>query len=310
MKRVLTAAVLIPAVLLLTFKAPFWLFTALAALVAVAALHEYMNLVQAMGFEPSRALTYLFVVTYFVFLGLVGSRIEDPEGGAVFFLLAGSTAVVPAFLYGLGALREDLRMAITSAALSWFGFIYIGFALGTLVLVRALPLGPLYVLYIFVVVWSGDISAYYVGTSLGRHKLAPEISPKKTWEGAIASVLAASLLGGALLHYLPHLVGWGESHGLIGRLDWPAGEQLFQALGAGTTPGVHSFPWWKAGLWSALINIAAQFGDLVESVIKRGAKVKDSGSLLPGHGGVLDRIDALLFAVPFAFAVILFAINA
>lgn len=310
MKRVLTAVVLIPLVLLVTFKAPIWLFAAAVALVALLAIREYMDLVKAYGLRPFQVSTYVLVALYFLLLGVLGSELDDPEGGGTYFLLAGSAALIPAFVYGLIALREELRLAIPSGALSWFGFIYVGFALGTLVLLRALPLGSFYLLYLFVVVWSGDISAYYVGTTMGKHRLAPEISPKKTWEGAVASVVAASALGALLLHFAPQIVGWSQRHGLIAHLDWPAREQLFQLVGNPVkTPEVYSLPLWKAVLWSALINVAAQFGDLVESLLKRGAKVKDSGSILPGHGGILDRVDALLFAAPLGFAVILFAVS-
>ncbi len=310
MKRVLTAVVLIPLVLLVTFKAPVWLFAAAVALVAVLAIREYMDLVKAYGLKPFQVSTYVLVALYFLLLGFIGSQVEDAEGGGAYFLLAGSAALIPAFVYGLIALREELRLAIPSAALSWFGFIYVAFALGTLVLLRTLPLGSFYLLYLFVIVWSGDICAYYVGTTMGKHRLAPEISPKKTWEGAIASVVAASVLGALLLEFAPQIVGWSRSQGLIAHLDWPAREQLFQLGGNPVkTPEVYSLPLWKAVLWSALINVAAQFGDLVESLFKRGANVKDSGSILPGHGGVLDRVDALLFAAPFGFAVILFAVS-
>jgi len=310
MKRVLTAVVLIPLVLLVTFKAPVWLFAAAVALVAVLAIREYMDLVKAYGLKPFQVSTYVLVALYFLLLGFIGSQVEDAEGGGAYFLLAGSAALIPAFVYGLIALREELRLAIPSAALSWFGFIYVAFALGTLVLLRTLPLGSFYLLYLFVIVWSGDICAYYVGTTMGKHRLAPEISPKKTWEGAIASVVAASVLGALLLEFAPQIVGWSRSQGLIAHLDWPAREQLFQLGGNPVkTPEVYSLSLWKAVLWSALINVAAQFGDLVESLFKRGANVKDSGSILPGHGGVLDRVDALLFAAPFGFAVILFAVS-
>jgi len=310
MKRVLTAVVLIPLVLLITFKAPLWFFAAAVAMVTLLAMREYMDLVKAYEFRPFQVSTYIFVVLYFLLLGLMGGEIEDAEDGGTYFLLAGCAALVPAFVYGLIALRRELRSAIPSAALSWFGFIYVGFSLGTLVLLRTLPLGAFYLLYLFVVVWAGDICAYYVGTTMGKHRLAPEISPKKTWEGTVASVVAASLLGALLLHFSPQMVGWSHQHGLIAHLDWPAREQFFQRMGNPIkTPEVYSLSLWKAVLCSALINVAAQFGDLVESLIKRGANVKDSGSILPGHGGVLDRVDALLFAAPFGFAVILFAIS-
>jgi phosphatidate cytidylyltransferase len=129
-------------------------------------------------------------------------------------------------------------------------------------------------LLLFCVVWSGDIAALYVGRSLGRRKLAPKLSPGKTWEGSLASV-AGSLIAAVLLVLLGQ---WMVRHSL---------------------PGLaYEGSWAHWLLLAVVLNIAAQIGDLVESALKRGAKVKDSGSLLPGHGGVLDRIDALLLAAP------------
>jgi phosphatidate cytidylyltransferase len=111
--------------------------------------------------------------------------------------------------------------------------------------------------------WAGDTVAYYVGRQFGRHKLAPLVSPKKSWEGAIASV-AGSILFGVL--YLGHFMP--------------------------------SLRWWQIIGMAVVGNVAGQFGDLAESAMKRGAGVKDSGSILPGHGGLLDRVDSTLFALP------------
>jgi phosphatidate cytidylyltransferase len=130
----------------------------------------------------------------------------------------------------------------------------------------------------------GDIFAYFVGKSMGRHLMAPRISPKKTWEGAIASVVASVAVGWALFHYALPLsstmlrVGLIERRGGLFGLEQPAMGPII--------------------VLTLILNIAAQLGDLVESLIKRGAGVKDSGTILPGHGGMLDRIDAMLFATP------------
>ncbi|MBI2678579.1 MAG: phosphatidate cytidylyltransferase [Candidatus Koribacter versatilis] len=303
MKRALTAVVLIPIVLLLTFKAPLWLFCAIVAVVAMLAMREYMDLVVGYGYEPLRLTAYLLVPLYFALLAVVGRDAVGQQSAGEFFLLGGAFVLPVAFIYGLIGLRKDLRLALPSVALTWTGFVLVAFALATLVFIRVLPLGPFYLFYLFVVVWSGDIFAYWVGTAIGKHKLAPEVSPKKTWEGAVASVIAAAALGALILQFAPGIVNQMREWGAPLHYDWPEREaQLgfreWQLL-----------PLWKALLCSALINIAAQFGDLVESMMKRGAGVKDSGSILPGHGGVLDRVDALLFAAPFGFAVILFAIH-
>jgi phosphatidate cytidylyltransferase len=140
------------------------------------------------------------------------------------------------------------------------------------------------VLYLLLVVWAGDISAFFVGRSLGRHLMSPRISPKKTWEGALASLIASLAVGTLLYNYALPISSAFLSVGLMERRDG------YFAL--------QSPPIWTTLLLSGAINIAAQLGDLVESLIKRGAGMKDSGTLLPGHGGMLDRIDALLFAAP------------
>jgi phosphatidate cytidylyltransferase len=119
--------------------------------------------------------------------------------------------------------------------------------------------------------WVGDIGAYYAGRAFGRHKLAPVVSPKKTWEGAVASVVTSVAVAGA---YLTHFV-----------------------------PGVS---WPVAIALTAAANAAGQLGDLAESAMKRGAGVKDSGTILPGHGGFLDRVDSTLFALPVVYAYLKF----
>jgi len=124
-----------------------------------------------------------------------------------------------------------------------------------------------WLLYALLVNWAGDIGAYYVGRAFGTHKLAERISPNKTWEGAIGSLAASSLLAGAyLVRFVP-------------------GVAIGQAIGL-----------------TLAVNAAGQLGDLSESAMKRGAGVKDSGALLPGHGGILDRVDSTLFSLPVVYA--------
>jgi phosphatidate cytidylyltransferase len=137
------------------------------------------------------------------------------------------------------------------------------------------------------VVWSGDIFAYYIGRAFGKHKLAETISPKKTWEGAIASTAGAVLVSVVLFHYI-HSLGTL----LIKLHALPSQSLLF------TDIRLYAPDWRLAAVFGLLVNIAAQLGDLAESAFKRGADIKDSGTLLPGHGGLLDRIDAMLFAAP------------
>jgi phosphatidate cytidylyltransferase len=156
--------------------------------------------------------------------------------------------------------------------------------MGMLVQLRQQWAGAFYLLYLLLVVWAGDILAYFVGKSMGRHLMAPRISPKKTWEGAAASLVASVGVGWLLFGHAERISSALLSWGLIVRRDGLFGLET-PAMG----PVI---------LLTIVLNIAAQLGDLVESLIKRGAGVKDSGALLPGHGGMLDRIDALLFAAP------------
>ena len=151
------------------------------------------------------------------------------------------------------------------------------------------------VIFILLASWAGDTAAYYAGRAFGRHKLAPVVSPNKTWEGSIASVIATVLAAFVLFHFHPQISSWfSNPQNGSGLFAYPS--RSFQVHASATGPAM--VPWWHVVFLGMVTNVATQFGDLFESAIKRGAQVKDSGSLLPGHGGMLDRIDALLFAIP------------
>ena len=266
--RVLTAAVLIPLVVVAVFYAPLWLFAVVVAAIALVTLHEYFNIVEAYGLKPLRTYVYVVVILLFARSWTVGN-LEAVTLAAVF-----SVFLIPALLMS----KSDLRGALPAAAVSVFPIFYVVLPLLFIVDLRHFD-GPGTVMALLVIVWVGDTAAYFVGKGIGRHLLAPRTSPKKTWEGAVASLVGSAAVG---------VVWW-----ILAQRN-PGSETLF---------GVGYFELLKAGMWSAvlmavLVNIAAQLGDLIESVLKRGANVKDSGSILPGHGGMLDRIDALLFAAP------------
>jgi phosphatidate cytidylyltransferase len=285
MKRIATAAVLIPIVLLLILRAPAWLLAAVSAGISLLGARELLAISEHYGVQPMRRPTYWFIVAVYAFLavGLTAQTQVMDIGGALVTLLA-ACGVAFFFFLAIGMGRSELRSAYPAAAASLAAWLYVGLPLGLLVVVRELWAGGFLVLYLLLVVWSGDILAYYAGRAFGRHKLAPRISPGKTWEGAIASFAGATAVGGAVLAYAPQISMALYSCGLVTRR---------YAYLARETPAMS-----EVLLLSACINVAAQLGDLVESLLKRGAGIKDSGTLLPGHGGVLDRIDALLFAVP------------
>ena len=262
MKRVLTAVVLIPAVLLLLFKAPLWAVTIACALVACLALWEYLVIADASGAHTPRWLVLALTV------GLFALDFDSPSMMLPAFTAAGF------ILLGFCAFRSPVDRVLRDASYSFLGLLFIVYPFTLIPRIRATDDGAFQLLLLFLIVWSGDIAAMYVGRSVGRTKLAPRISPNKTWEGAVASLLGSIIVMAitmVLLHtYLSRtfLVDYNARGALAGLILVVA------------------------------INIAAQIGDLMESAIKRGANVKDSGTLLPGHGGILDRVDAMLLAVP------------
>jgi len=255
-----------------------------AALVALLAVEELLKLAEAYNIRPFRWPTYLFVGMLFLLLALEPAH-QPLLATAIFLYTVGfASALAPFVFLTVGTRRTDLRTGFPAAAVSVFAFGYIALPLGFLVQIREQWAGAVLLLYLLLLVWVGDISAYFVGRFLGRHRMSPRISPNKTWEGALASLIA-SLVVGILLanHALPISSALLNAH-LLERRD---GYFALEKPPLGPTL-----------LLSAAINVAAQLGDLVESLIKRGAGVKDSGAILPGHGGMLDRIDALLFAAP------------
>ena len=288
-KRIVTAVVLIPLVLFLVLKAPLYVMAIVAGAVALLAIAEFLKLVAHYGVQPLWKPTYAFVALVFAFVIVAAAnRVPLVETTAMIYGLALAAAVAPFLFLSIAMRRAELASGYPAAAASVFAFAYIAIPMALLVQIRQQPAGAILVIYTLLVVWAGDIFAYFVGKGIGRHRMSPEISPKKTWEGAIASVAASVLVGTLWFQHGAAISTWLLQAGLIERRDGMFGLQR---------PGL----WLVMGL-SAIVNIAAQLGDLVESLIKRGTGVKDSGTILPGHGGMLDRIDAMLFAVPVVWA--------
>jgi len=285
LKRIATAVVLIPVVLALILRAPVPVLAIVAGVVALLTIHEFLQLTESYGVKPLRILTYIFTGIFFLALAFNFGNDKPLLATAVFVYCMGFAAALAPFIFLTRAMKtEDLSKGYPAAAASVFAFTYIALPMGMLVQLRQQWAGAFYLLYLLLVVWAGDIFAYFVGKSMGRHLMAPRVSPKKTWEGAAASLVASVAVGWLLFHYAATLSSAMFRAGLIERRDGMFGLEQ-PALG----PVI---------VLTLVLNIAAQLGDLVESLIKRGANVKDSGALLPGHGGMLDRIDALLFATP------------
>jgi phosphatidate cytidylyltransferase len=267
MTRILTAAVLIPLVLVLAFLGPLWLVTLVVAGVATLAGWEYLGLAEKCGAKPPR------IAVVIAILGLIAATLFADnlellhQTGAVFGILALGLVVYCTFY-------SPVERMLADSSASIFCLLYVGFTLTAVPLLRQESNGPSLLIFLLCVVWMGDITALYVGRAWGRHKLAPNLSPNKTWEGAIGSLAGSLVAAGGLWS----LASWLETMNSA-RLSYP--EEVWYWL-----------------VLAAVVNVAAQVGDLAESALKRSAGVKDSGILVPGHGGVLDRIDALLLAAP------------
>jgi len=262
MKRILTAIALVPfLILIIGFASPLF-FAILVAAAAGIALEEFFSLAKRCGLEPQR------IAGHLLSLLLIASFHFCPRNqSAALFVLVLSSCL---FL-GLGLSQGGrLERVLPGASATLLGLVYISTTLGLLVAVRS-NVAPAreahhWIFFFLLVVWLGDTGAYYVGRALGRHKLAPLVSPKKTIEGS-AGGLMANLLAALLT------------------------KKLF-------LPGA-SFA--SLLVLSGVLGLASQLGDLAESALKRGAGIKDSSNLLPGHGGLLDRIDGILFAAPILF---------
>jgi len=252
LKRILTGAVLIPAVAALVLLAPPWLFLLGLLPFALLALWEYLELAGRIGAAPARLPVYL------VSLGLWAVAAWRPAH--LLPALLGAALVL--FLFAL--VRPQMTAEVFWAAAGGvFGLFYVAVPFALALDLRARPSGAWVLMYLLILIWVADTTAYFGGKALGRHKLAPTISPGKTVEGTVISL--AATVAAAFFLFRAWFPGFAEAHGLL--------------LGI-------------------IVNVIAQLGDLAESALKRSAGLKDSSTLLPGHGGMLDRIDSLLFALP------------
>jgi len=250
--RVLTGIIAIPFVSGIAYYGSPLLFLVFVATVALTAVHEYFNLIDRTGingFPILGMVLSLLLLLSFYFDGR-------------FMMEWGLVASVT--LFGSWFLQEsNVKIAIDQIAYTLFGVLYVAGLGGYCLLIRSFEGGGALILFLFLIVWLGDITAYYGGKRFGKRALARAVSPSKTLEGSIAglsgSLLAGYIVGAWFLDYMM------MSHCLLVAL---------------------------------LCGIIGQFGDLAESLLKRHVGVKDSSNIIPGHGGVLDRIDSLLFAGP------------
>lgn len=252
--RLVVAAVGLPLVLGMLWLGGWWLLT-LVAVAAVVGVHEFVT--AARPLRPLGAAIYGGVL-----LGLFGA-----ERGGIVWLLAGflATFALGFVLHAFSSTRAPSTAALGSTVL---GSAWIGLGLGFVLLLRAMhDQGRLIAFTVVLTVFAADTFAYFTGRFLGRHSLAPRLSPKKTWEGLVGGTAAGVFVSFIALYDKRH-------------------EYLSV---------------WQAVVLGIAVVIAAVLGDLFESALKRDLEVKDTGRLLGGHGGILDRVDALLFAAPVAY---------
>ena len=279
--RVVSAVILIPIVALFAYLGG-WPFFAAALLIGALASHEFSTLVRRAGHDPlywlAMSATLLFLLN--AKLSLSGLRLPD---GTATIWPALSVVIIASLSWQL-VRKVDAKEALISLGFLYLGILYIGWLLQYFILLRGLDgglpglwlpaglvveRGALWLGLVVIAVWICDTTAYFVGSTFGRRRLLPRISPSKTWEGTVAGVAGAWL--------------WGAIAGSY--------------LGMGLL---------SASLLGLAIGIAGIVGDLAESLIKRGAAAKDSSGLIPGHGGILDRLDSMLFsgAVAYYFIVL------
>jgi len=259
-KRIATAVVLIPFVVGLVLYAPTsWVAVALTAVIVLAMI-EYFALGDAIGHRAYRAWTLIAAVAFvYAQWANVATAARQQSSDLV-------QAVFFVFLLGIAAMtlatKRPMVEALPAAGISSSALLLVAFPLSFAVRLHGMgTLGPKLLLFALVITWAGDTIAYFVGRAIGKHAFAPILSPKKTWEGAVGGFVGSLLVGVAFSKWI----------------GVPMGQMLAAA---------------------AIGNVAGQVGDLLESAYKRSAGVKDSGTLLPGHGGILDRIDALILAIP------------
>ena len=246
-------------------------FAWVIALILALASWEYTQLFRACGYQPASA----FLIGGVVLLAL-GRSINGFESAPWILCLV----VFASTAYHLLAYERGRNQAATDLAISLAGFFYIGWLGAYLISVRELPDGEWWLLTVLPAIWFADMGAYLVGNAIGRHPLTRRVSPKKTWEGYLAG-LASAVLATALL-----AIAW-------------------QALAA-PMPEINAR---SGALLGFVIALLAPIGDLGESLIKRQAGAKDSGKILPGHGGMFDRIDSWLWAAPIGFYLILWLLK-
>jgi phosphatidate cytidylyltransferase len=264
-KRALVTIILLPIVIAAIIMGS-WVYVAMVILILGLAASEYVRLFRASGLQPAG-----FLVVIAVLLFTVGRALNGFESAA----WISSLVILALMTYHLVVYERGRDLAATDFSASLSGAFYIGWLGAYMVSLRALPSGMWWVLLVLPGIWLADTGAYLIGSRFGRHKLSPRLSPKKSWEGYLAGIVTG-VLGTIILALI-----WKGLAGSELPVTWP-----------------------QAGVLGFILGAVPTLGDLGESMIKRQVGAKDSGNLLPGHGGAFDRIDSWLWAGVLGYYVI------
>ena len=263
-RRLVVAGIAIPMIVaLVVWATPFLFFLVMAGLV-ILSQYEFYRLFPDISFDSgvwmglSAGAGFLYVI-YLKSTGAVPPETLEVVAALLLLTVLGGTLLS-------GGVARMAQLPIV-----WLGIMYIPFLLGTILLIRGIPGGDRWILYLLALTWIVDSGGYFFGKMFGRHRMAPVVSPGKTWEGALGGTVAGILFSLLIVSWLP-------------------------------APLSRMAVFWIA----LLLSVTGQLGDLVESAFKRQAGVKDSGHLLPGHGGMLDKVDSLIFNAPVLYGVLIF----
>ncbi len=261
-KRVESAVIFTVILILIMFINNPIVDSGIIVLLSIIGIYEYNKAFKSAGFKPISWVGYIACFTIF----LMGGIISD-ENKIILIKIALPALVIAIFMY---IIITNLKRTIVDVAITVFSLIYIPFMFSFMKLILVMPQGRILVWLVFLGAFASDTFAYFIGTKFGKNKLCPDISPKKTVEGSIGGIF------GVVLSYII--------------LTYIANKYFAMNLGYGYII--------MAGI---IAGIAGQFGDLAASAIKRYCKVKDFGNLIPGHGGILDRFDSILFVAPVVY---------
>lgn len=271
-KRIATALILIPVVAWAVLLSPLWFLSGLVGVISLLALWEFFRLGDesgVTGFVQWTTLCSLFIVYIQWRIAVTGGAFANGRAGPLIGRETGRIdAVLIVFVVGLAfcasLTKLDLRRRLGALAISTGGLLLVIVPFSYVLRIVAFADGRRLLMLLLVMIWAGDTAAYMAGSTFAKIPMAPLLSPKKTWEGAVANLIGSMVIGAIAARWIP-------------------------------------LPLWAIMAMAVVANVAGQAGDLLESAYKRSAGVKDSGELLPGHGGVLDRIDSLIMAAPMAW---------